>query len=160
MNLYIVIAPFIFLHCFHSAFTFPRHASCNVEWNVGENCKSAAIKIVNQIRIWNNTDCGTGEKCRYGLDLFDGAILKARHVTPHAHYVDFLIITFEPNNTECAIRGLSNSGVWYAYLDQSTNYCNLHNLITGSHLDKTPHYHEKTSDSTCTQYSTANCEKY
>jgi len=28
-------------------------------------------------------------------------------------------------------QGYSRSETWYAYLDFGTNYCNLHNLITG-----------------------------
>ena len=29
------------------------------------------------------------------------------------------------------LQGYSTSEVWYAVLDNGTNYCNLHNLITG-----------------------------
>ena len=41
-------------------------------------------------------------------------------------------------------------------LDDGTNYCNLHNLVTGTKLQFT----EDVDTSDCTQYSSANCAKY
>jgi len=38
------------------------------------------------------------------------------------------------------VQGYSTSETWYAFLDYGTNYCNLHNLITGAGLDKLPKY--------------------
>ncbi|RUS71995.1 hypothetical protein EGW08_020243 [Elysia chlorotica] len=134
----------------------PRHASCNLDWNVGVDCKTAGQKIVDQMKKWNNTDCGTGEKCRYALTSYDGATLKGKHTTPVKHYVDDLVMMFKAAGNGCAIHGFSSSETWYAVLDYSTNYCNLHNIITGSGLD----FKETTSDDICTQYSSANCEKY
>ncbi|XP_014677259.1 PREDICTED: uncharacterized protein LOC106817126 [Priapulus caudatus] len=62
---------------------------------------------------------------------------------------------------KCLYLGFSTSETWYAVLDSGTNYCNLHNLITGTGLDTgDASYKEKTSNSVCTQYSSANCEKY
>ncbi|GFO05273.1 hypothetical protein PoB_003177800 [Plakobranchus ocellatus] len=138
----------------------PLHASCKLDWNVGMNCKAAGQTIVDQINKWKGDDCGTGEKCLYSLDSFDGKILKAKHETPKAHYIDDLTMVFNDNGDDCAINANSTSETWYAVLDYGTNYCNLHNLITGSGLDKTARFKEDTSDSVCTQFSSANCEKY
>ncbi|KAK3766009.1 hypothetical protein RRG08_002252 [Elysia crispata] len=141
-------------------YAIPRHASCNLDWDVGVDCKTAGQKIVDQIKNWNNTECGTGEKCRYALISYDEQTLKGKHVTPVKHYVDDISMMFKASGSGCAIHGFSTSETWYAILDQSTNYCNLHNLITGSGLDQSPSFKETTSDAICTQYSSADCEKY
>ena len=58
-------------------------------------------------------------------------------------------------------QGYSRSKTWYAYLDKGTNFCNMKNLILGSGLDQgDPMYSENTSDGVCTQYSSADCDKY
>ncbi|GFR64880.1 hypothetical protein ElyMa_003642300 [Elysia marginata] len=149
-----------FCLCLGSAGLIPKHASCNLDWYVEPDCAEAGQRIVLQIKKWNNTACGTGEKCRYALTSFDGKTLKGKHTTPVKHYVDDISMMFKPSGTGCAIHGFSSSETWYAFLDQSTNYCNLHNLVSGSNLDKTPKFKETTSDAICTQYSSADCEKY
>ena len=58
------------------------------------------------------------------------------------------------------LQGFSTSETFYAVLDMSTNYCNLRNLLAGSGLDRTAGFSETTSDSICTQYSSADCEVY
>lgn len=151
----IFVASFVVL-----GYAIPRHASCNLDWFVEEDCKLSGQRLVDQIKKWNNTNCGETEKCRYALTSFDGKTLKAKHTTPVKHYVDDLSMMFKANGTGCAIHGFSTSEIWYAVLDQSTNYCNLHNLIEGCGLSKTPNFKETTSDAICTQYSSANCEKY
>jgi hypothetical protein len=71
--------------------------------------------------------------------------------------LDDLTITFGAGDQNpCTVHGFSSSETWYAILDFGTNYCNLHNLATATTLQFT----EKTSDSICTQYSSANCTKY
>ena len=59
-------------------------------------------------------------------------------------------------------QGYSTSEVIYAIFDKGTNYCNLHNLVSGSGLTNTTRYgfKEVTHDSVCTQYSSADCSKY
>ncbi|CAL1526736.1 unnamed protein product [Lymnaea stagnalis] len=139
----------------------PIHASCNVDWNFGLTCPDTSNKIINQIDLWKGEDCGTGEKCRYTFISFDNVTLKATHTTPVKKYVDDLTFVFKPNgNTECTVNGLSYSETWYAILDYGTNYCNLHNLITGSGLNQTTNYREDTNNGRCTQYSSADCDKY
>jgi hypothetical protein len=72
-------------------------------------------------------------------------------------YVDDLTMDFSASaNGGCSVKGFSTSETWYAVLDYSTNYCNLHNLADHTKLA----YTEETSDSICTQYSSRNCEKY
>ncbi|KAK3732115.1 hypothetical protein RRG08_026499 [Elysia crispata] len=138
----------------------PLHASCKLDWNVGLDCTNAADKLIKQIDAWKGDDCGTSEKCLYTFESFDGKTLLAKHTTPKNHYVDDLKMVFTPSGNDCAIHGESTSELWYAVLDYGTNYCNLHNLITGSGLNKTKDFSEKTNDLKCTQYSSANCDKY
>ncbi len=57
--------------------------------------------------------------------------------------------------------GLSVAETLHAYLDSDTNYCNLHNLVDGAGLNNANYgFDEFTSDSKCTQYSTADCDTY
>jgi hypothetical protein len=67
---------------------------------------------------------------------------------------------FVDSGNSCTVDGYSTSELWYAILDYGTNYCNLHNIVTGAGLDKVYSFSEKTSDSDCTQYSSADCDKY
>lgn len=152
--------------CIGSSYSFeifggPLHASCKIEWNIGHSCERTVDKIKSQIATWGEDfDCKQGEKCLYKLVSSDGKTLKATHETPAEHYVDDLTFTFTPSGSQCQVHGFSTSETWYAVLDYGTNYCNLHNLITGSGLDKTDGYEENVSSSECTQVSTANCDKY
>ncbi|KAK7110172.1 uncharacterized protein [Littorina saxatilis] len=154
--------------CAEEAFSFllnqyPLHASCKTKWDWPSTaCADVVSALEAQIAKWNNTECGSGEKCGYGLTSKTSTQLQAKHVTPVKHYVDDLTFTFKPEGggSGCQVDGYSTSETWYAVLDYSTNYCNLHNLITGAGLDKVSGYSEQTSDSICTQFSSANCEKY
>ncbi|XP_061185550.1 uncharacterized protein LOC133193605 [Saccostrea echinata] len=142
----------------------PLHASCKIDWTFGISCNDVKTKIKGQISQWTTADnCANGgEKCLYKFVSESGNTLKAKHETPVKHYVDDLTFTFLPSSStaKCNVQGFSTSETWYALLDYGTNYCNLHNLITGSGLDKVSGYSEKTSDSVCTQYSSANCTVY
>ena len=48
---------------------------------------------------------------------------------------------------------------WYDWSEINTDQTN-YKQSTGAALDMFPGYKEVTSDSVCTQYSSANCEKY
>ncbi|KXJ28282.1 uncharacterized protein LOC110254661 [Exaiptasia diaphana] len=138
------------------------HASCKIHWKWSLNCTTVNELIISQIKAWNGEkgcDQG-GEKCLYNLKESSPDMIKATHETPKKHYVDDLTFNFTKSSEGCAVEGFSTSEVWYAVLDYGTNYCNLHNLITGSKLDKAAGYVEETSDSICTQYSSRNCDKY
>ncbi|XP_074622074.1 uncharacterized protein LOC141880517 [Acropora palmata] len=139
------------------------HASCKIEWTWGVNCTMVKDAIIMQIKKWTSADnCKDGgEKCLYMLKEVTDNQIKATHTTPKHHYVDDLTFTFKSNASEfCNVEGYSTSETWYAVLDAGTNYCNLHNLITGAGLDKFAKYSETTSDRVCTQYSSRNCGKY
>ncbi|KAK6166523.1 hypothetical protein SNE40_023189 [Patella caerulea] len=153
----------LFVLCAASGvFCGPFHASCKVDWEATGQCSDAQTKIVNQIKAWNGpSGCANGgEKCLYSLVSQSSSQVKATHETPVKHYKDDLTFTFSQNGNVCQIHGYSTSETWYAVLDYGTNYCNLNNLITGSGLDKMAGYKESASDSTCTQFSSANCSKY
>ncbi|XP_076473025.1 uncharacterized protein LOC143302300 [Babylonia areolata] len=144
------------------AFWMPFHASCKIDWNWPQNdCLFVKTKIIDQIGKWNNTNCSETEKCRYGLVSQNETQVKATHTTPVKLYVDDMTFTFNPGkSSSCQVGGESHSETWYAVLDYGTNFCNLHNLVTGAGLDKAPGYSETTSNSVCTQYSSADCDKY
>ncbi|XP_064614374.1 uncharacterized protein LOC135478040 [Liolophura sinensis] len=140
----------------------PLHASCKVTWTFHTDCASVNKKIVDQMTAWKSADnCANGgEKCLYTIVSHDATTIKGKHTTPVKHYIDDLTFTFIPEDSNCRVQGYSTSETWYAVLDHSTNYCNLNNLITGSGLHQSSGYTETTNDSACTQYSSANCEKY
>ncbi|XP_059148725.1 uncharacterized protein LOC131935970 [Physella acuta] len=158
-DLFIVLIAIVELS--RGAFGMPLHASCKIDWYFGLGCPETSKKIIDQIDLWKGNDCGTGEKCKYKFISFDNSVLKATHTTPVKNYVDDLTFVFNSNSTtSCVVNGFSTSETWYAVLDYGTNYCNLHNLITGSGLDLTANYKEATDNGRCTQYSSANCDKY
>merc|ERR1711860_44289 len=127
----------------------PIHASCTIQWTFGTTCDDVKMKIKSQIATWSTADnCKNGgEKCLYSLVSESGNVIKAKHETPVKHYLDDLTFTLTPSGSNCNVKGYSTSETWYAYLDESTNYCNLHNLIEGAGLDQTTGYKEVTSDS-------------
>merc|ERR1711934_1273071 len=50
----------------------PLHASCSVKWTLSESCATAQQKIIDQMNLWDNEDCGPtddnkphGQKCLY-----------------------------------------------------------------------------------------------
>ena len=56
-------------------------------------------------------------------------------------FIHLMILLFELKSLDYSsninvitvfIQGYSTSELWYAVLDYGTNYCNLHNLITGN----------------------------
>ncbi|KAK2548784.1 hypothetical protein P5673_030927 [Acropora cervicornis] len=113
--------------------------TCFVTWNRtwGVNCTVVKDAIIMQIKKWTSADnCKDGgEKCLYMLKEVTDNQIKATHTTPKHHYVDDLTFTFKSNASEfCNVEGYSTSETWYAVLDAGTNYCNLHNLITGKML--------------------------
>ncbi|XP_074659646.1 uncharacterized protein LOC141912300 [Tubulanus polymorphus] len=149
---------------FFGKFGMPLHASCKIAWTFGENCGVIHGKILAQIDAWKTADnCANGgEKCLYILKIASDSEIKASHLTPVAKYSDSLSFKFQASEDgkSCSVEAYSSSDVWYAVLDKGTNYCNLRNLIDGAGLDKTNGFKEETSNSKCTQFTSANCEKY
>ncbi|RDD40198.1 hypothetical protein TrispH2_007141 [Trichoplax sp. H2] len=143
---------------------FPFHASCHITWNFGIPCSQVSSQLVKQIRKWSTSSCAPSarESCNYKLLSASSTQIRASHATPVHRYVDDLTFLFFPSKTSstCMSKGYSKSTIFFAILDKGTNYCNMHNLITGSGLDKVPEYKETTSNSICTQYSSNNCTYY
>lgn len=111
------------------------------------------------MKTWSGTDCGSGEKCRYAIRSDSGSVLEGTHTTPVKHYVDDLKFSF--SGSMCIVDAQSSSETWYAVLDYGTNYCNLHNLVVGAQINVPKYgFKETTSNSVCTQYTSANCAKY
>ncbi|KAL8591608.1 hypothetical protein ACOMHN_030494 [Nucella lapillus] len=142
------------------AIFFPLHASCKIDWAWEVQCSQVQSILVDQMEKWKSDNCSGTEKCLYTLKSRTESQVTATHETPVKHYVDDLTFTFTPSASSCKVKGHSTSETWYAVLDYGTNYCNLHNLITGSGLDNKSGYKETTSNSVCTQFSTADCSKY
>jgi hypothetical protein len=163
-------------------FAYPWHASCRIEWNLGESCDSVHQKLHDQMTAWNmDSPCPgisdtcpqmpCGQKCLYQFQSLNGNALKGTpsrnntlkgtHTTPVARYIDDLTFTTEQTGENtCKVTGFSTSQTWYAVLDWGTNYCNLRNLLDGSELSNSNGFTEETSNSVCTQYTSRNCDRY
>jgi len=149
---------------------YPWHASCQVEWTIGESCSVVNEKIVNQINAWKGeSGCGVlsdtcpkmpcGQNCLYELVSQSDDQIKATHATPVARYVDDVSFKFSETGSKCKVEGFSTSQTWYAVLDFGTNYCNLRNLIDGAGYTDSQLV-EVTEDSICTQYTSRDCTRY
>ncbi|KAL4222764.1 hypothetical protein ACF0H5_018804 [Mactra antiquata] len=142
---------------------YPLHASCKIQWTFPSvSCESFSSKITTQAATWKSADnCANGgEKCLYSITSTTADEIKGTHETPVKHYVDDISFKMTKSGDGCNVEAFSTSQTWYAYLDYSTNYCNLENLMTGAGLNATQGFTESTSDDVCTQYSSRNCEKY
>eukprot|EP00455_Lapot_gusevi_P044135 TRINITY_DN5465_c0_g1_i1.p1 TRINITY_DN5465_c0_g1~~TRINITY_DN5465_c0_g1_i1.p1 ORF type:complete len:161 (-),score=43.99 TRINITY_DN5465_c0_g1_i1:51-533(-) len=135
----------------------PLHASCKVTWTFpNTSCGIVNGALVKAVANLSGSDCGTSEKCLYSLVSASSSEIKVVHTTPVKHYADDVSFDFSQSGTDCVVAGYSTSETWYAILDYGTNYCNMHNLGAILGLQ----YSEITSDDICTQYSSANCDKY
>ncbi|XP_069108565.1 uncharacterized protein [Argopecten irradians] len=166
-HLSVALLSAILAACCAVLYGYPLHASCKTQLVFpGTTCDSVRTKLVNQINAWKGRDgCKINtpelnEKCLYTLVSNDGNVLKATHETPLHPYIDDISFTFSTSGSNCNVEGYSRSETWYAYLDFGTNYCNMNNLLTGSGLSTVAGFKETTSDSICTQYSSANCTRY
>merc|ERR1719492_676889 len=131
----------------------PLHASCSVKWTLSESCATAQQKIIDQMNLWDNEDCGPtddnkphGQKCLYHHTGTEGYTTTGTHTTPIHRYVDDLTFKFENQDNGCLIDANSISET-LSYLDFGTNYCNLFNLMDGSGLTQDNGYTEDTNDS-------------
>ena len=145
-----------------NVYPYPWHASCKVTYQFNDiNCQSVQTSLIRQFALWNNTNCGSGksihQRCRYALKSQSSNLITATHTTPLKLYIDDMMFKFSDADDKCTIKAFSTSTVWYAVLDFGTNYCNIHNIIFGSGLTN---FTESTSNSICTQFSTANCDRY
>merc|ERR1712038_1229784 len=165
MKSFIIFGTFLAL-----ASAFPKdllHAECSVKWTVSVDCEGTQQKIIDQMNLWDNEDCGTqpgddsphGQKCLYKHTGSDGLTTTGTHTTPIHRYVDDLTFKFVPNDSGCLVDANSISET-LSLLDFGTNYCNLFNLMDGSGLTQDSAYTEDTNDYQCTQYSSADCDIY
>merc|ERR1711953_1428885 len=145
----------------------PLHASCSVKWTLSESCATAQQKIIDQMNLWDNEDCGPtddnkphGQKCLYHHTGTEGLVTTGTHTTPIHRYVDDLTFTFiEGSDPTCLVDAYSQSET-LSLLDYGTNYCNLFNLMDGSGLVNDPAFTEDTNNFICTQRSSADCDIY
>jgi len=134
------------------------HAHCRLQWTfTGAACSDAVSALASAINKMSGfSDCGTSEKCGYVMGTQNATFIAAKHETPVKHYKDDLTMSFSASGSDCKVQGYSTSEIWYAVLDDGTNYCNLHNLAVASGLT----FKEDVSASDCTQLAIANCDKY
>eukprot|EP00752_Nemacystus_decipiens_P007034 g6310.t1 len=126
----------------------PLHASCKMTMVFPKNfCDEVSGALVSAAEGMTGFDnCNGGNKCGYTVSKVANGSVKLVHETSVKHYKDDL--TFTLNDTKggsCEAQAFSTSQTWYAVLDNSVNYCNLHNLVDACGLE----YTEKdVSDST------------
>jgi len=143
---------------------YPLHASCKIQWEFPSvTCAQFSANVTKQAKEWETPDnCqgGKNEMCNYKITSQSTSEIKGTHTTPVKAYTDDISFKMVASANGCNVEAFSTSETWYAYLDYGTNYCNLRNLINGCALDKSMGFKETTSDSVCTQFSSANCDKY
>uniref|UniRef100_A0A3B5KYY3 Uncharacterized protein n=1 Tax=Xiphophorus couchianus TaxID=32473 RepID=A0A3B5KYY3_9TELE len=141
----------------------PIHAECKVDWYFGIPCRVVYESLVSQIKKWTTSSCmAGGQRCLYKLQSSSVHFITAKHTSPDKRYVEdinFRLVSYQFFGS-CHVTAMSISETWYAMKDHGTNYCNLYNLIEGSHLTQSRGYKEVTSEFLCTQRSTANCTVY
>ncbi|OWF35756.1 uncharacterized protein LOC110442542 [Mizuhopecten yessoensis] len=164
------VAAAVFLSLAGSSLAFlfgtgPAHASCKAQWTVGMACSQVETALLNQIQTWSGPEnCKSGpinEKCLYVLKSNSEGVIKLTHETPLKHYIDDVSFTLKSQgDASCQLGGYSTAETWYAVLDQGTNYCNMFNLLEGASLTTAAGYTETASDASCTQRSSADCNRY
>jgi len=142
-----------------SLLRMPLHASCKVHYKFPaascEEVQEAILQAAKTMAGFEN--CQSGEKCGYSTVSASSAKLELLHETPVKHYKD--TVTFDlakGSDSGCEVEAVSSSQIWYAVLDNGTNYCNIRNLVQATQLD----FKETTSDNVCTQFSSADCDKF
>lgn len=150
------------LGLFASIFPYPSHASCRVDWVFGQPCSTVKIKLINQIKDWSYDECTTKQQCNYEYLGEEGNTIRGLHTTLMIKYVDKFNFTMNAGyDGNCYVKAASESLTSYAVIDFGGNYCNLRNLVIGSHLDENdPYYKENSTNAVCTMYSIAHCNLY
>ncbi|XP_006607344.1 uncharacterized protein LOC122711400 [Apis laboriosa] len=163
--IYSICALLIFFICIiwiFLVFPYPMHASCIIKWKFEDPCIYVMQKFRSQILNWSSCmNCGPrGSKCLYTLkepNPNESNIIRATHLASNLRTTETMKIDFEQINKTCIATGESTSNEWFRVFDYGTNYCNLHNLITGIGFDKSLKFLELTSNTVCTQYNMAVC---
>ncbi|XP_029046763.1 uncharacterized protein LOC114877845 [Osmia bicornis bicornis] len=160
-----VIILLIILVCvvlINQLFPYPLHASCIIKWTFGETCTYTMQKFRCQILNWSSTNCGPhGNRCLYTLKEpkpDENNVIRAVHFAPNLKTMETMRIDFEEINNTCTATGESTSNEWFRVFDDGTNYCDLHNLVTGTGFDKSTKFLEMTNNAVCTQYTMAVCQ--
>nr|XP_057916415.1 uncharacterized protein LOC131108958 isoform X2 [Doryrhamphus excisus] len=131
---------------------------------LGIPCQAVYESLLSQIKKWESTSgCRQGgQRCSYKLQSATVHFISAKHSTPLKRDVSIINFRLVPYHffTCCSVWAMSISERWYVVEDHGSNYCNLYNLMEGSHLTEVRGYMEMTSDFLCTQRSSANCTAY
>jgi apolipoprotein D and lipocalin family protein len=140
----------------------PLHASCKMTFQFAStSCPDVINALSVSAKKMHGLDvCGQNPPdsyCGYTETGRSANSWKGTHQTRNGKYTDDLTFTMSASGSGCSAAAYSTSETWYAVLDNSVNYCNLHNLVDKSGLSYTE---TDVSDSTCTQYSKRNCGRY
>uniref|UniRef100_A0A8C5NFC0 Uncharacterized protein n=1 Tax=Gouania willdenowi TaxID=441366 RepID=A0A8C5NFC0_GOUWI len=85
-------------------------------------------------------------------------LVQANHTSALGH-IENVNFTMSPTSMSmgCHVEGSSVSAFWYSLFDNGTNYCNLHNVITGSGLSKVSGFEEFTNEWFCLGIGASSC---
>jgi hypothetical protein len=140
------------------------HASCKMTFNFpSTDCNSVINALsVSAKSMSGLTGCGKKNPpvdnfCGYQETGRKAGSWSGKHTTANGKYTDDLTFTVTAAGSGCTAKAYSTSETWYAVLDNGVNYCNLHNLVAGTNISNTE---TDVSDSSCTQYSKRNCDRY
>ncbi|KAI3374844.1 hypothetical protein L3Q82_021387 [Scortum barcoo] len=129
--------------------TETTHAFCKIVWLFGIPCNQVNMAIVTQIKAMGS----------YKLGSVTPTLIQANHTSAVGQIegVNFTM-TGTSMSMGCHVEGSSVSAFWFSLFDNGTNYCNLHNVIQGSGLTKTPGFMEFTNEWLCLGFGFSACK--
>ena len=135
------------------------------EWETKENCKNGGMKCLYKVSYFLVSFAFIYQLMYFFLSQVDHVgddVLTGTHKTSDWFgFIDNMRFKFfDTANGDCSVEAFSESTVPFAYIDFGVNYCNIHNLVHAVAGNEPTRYTEVTRDEVCTQYSSANCEKY
>lgn len=140
------------------------HASCKMTFKFASTSCNDVINALSVAAKSMSGLSGCGKRfppvdsfCGYSETGRTASSWSGKHVTANGKYTDDLTFTMTAAGSGCSAAAYSTSETWYAVLDNGVNYCNLHNLVAETKIANTE---ADVSDSTCTQYSKRNCNRY
>lgn len=155
---YLLIASALVLGATLTISLADRTSHCKVKWLFGISCETVQGSLVSQIKAWQiRQSClYAGERCSYELVSSIPYVIKATHTSPNTRKVSDLQFLLE-QSTICKVTGDAVSDFNKDPSDNSTDFCSLQNLMTGSKLVDAEGYKEFSNKWICPGFDTANC---
>uniref|UniRef100_A0A3B3DCE9 Uncharacterized protein n=1 Tax=Oryzias melastigma TaxID=30732 RepID=A0A3B3DCE9_ORYME len=122
---------------------------CKIFWLLGVPCGDVNVALVS----------GLKGKQSYKLGVVTPAQILANH-TSAVGQVENLNFTLAPTamTTGCHVAASSVSPFSFSLFDNGTNYCNLHRVMKGSGLTKSPGFMEFSNEWLCLGYGVSVCK--